>query len=134
RQCVELSTHLPAWQQALHGLVHLPAFLPHSRVEQWLSQVFSDLTKMGMSLEEAINHLPQAMGSLTPWLLETNQTLLTRNQHWLEVERNNWTVLFSQLESSPLNLSQQQAVLLNDDHNLVLAGAGSGKTSVLTAR
>ncbi len=134
RQCVELSTHLPAWQQALHELVHLPAFLPHSRVEQWVSQVFSDLTKMGMSLEEAINHLPQAMGSLTPWLLETNQTLLTRNQHWLEVERNNWTVLFSQLESSPLNLSQQQAVLLNDDHNLVLAGAGSGKTSVLTAR
>lgn len=25
-------------------------------------------------------------------------------------------------------------MLLNDDHNLVLAGAGSGKTSVLTAR
>ncbi len=42
--------------------------------------------------------------------------------------------MFSQCESSPLNVSQQYAVLLNDDHNLVLAGAGSGKTSVLTAR
>ncbi|WP_438883249.1 UvrD-helicase domain-containing protein, partial [Bacillus cereus group sp. Bce013] len=52
----------------------------------------------------------------------------------LDIERQNWTVLFSQLESSPLNVSQQQAVLINDDHNLVLAGAGSGKTSVLTAR
>ncbi|MFM9816242.1 UvrD-helicase domain-containing protein, partial [Streptomyces scabiei] len=46
----------------------------------------------------------------------------------------NWEVLFNRIESSPLNLSQQYAVLLNDDHNLVLAGAGSGKTSVLTAR
>ncbi|MEZ9134205.1 UvrD-helicase domain-containing protein, partial [Vibrio breoganii] len=49
-------------------------------------------------------------------------------------ERQNWEVLFAQCESSPLNLSQQYAVLMNDDHNLILAGAGSGKTSVLTAR
>ncbi|WP_159146042.1 UvrD-helicase domain-containing protein, partial [Klebsiella pneumoniae] len=82
----------------------------------------------------AQKHLPTVFDTLLPWLLDTSATLYERNKAWLEIERANWTVLFSQCESSPLNVSQQYAVLLNDDHNLVLAGAGSGKTSVLTAR
>ncbi|NNN45030.1 MULTISPECIES: DNA helicase IV [unclassified Vibrio] len=134
RQCVALSSHLPVWQQRLHERVDSATFLSHSHIEQWVNQVFADLSDMGMSLAEACHHLPEAMAPLTPWLLETNQVLLARNQQWLEAERHRWHVLFDQLESSPLNTSQQQAVLLNDDHNLVLAGAGSGKTSVLTAR
>ncbi|WP_217515324.1 DNA helicase IV [Vibrio metschnikovii] len=134
QQCQQLRLHLPQWQQKLHHLQHLPAFLPHSPLEKWINHVFTDLTAMNMSLEEAIKHLPHAMEPLVPWLLTPDQALQARNQAWLDIERQNWTVLFSQLESSPLNVSQQQAVLINDDHNLVLAGAGSGKTSVLTAR
>ncbi|MEH0091819.1 DNA helicase IV [Vibrio metschnikovii] len=134
QQCQQLRLHLPQWQQKLHHLQHLPAFLPHSPLEEWINHVFADLTAMNMSLDEAIKHLPHAMEPLVPWLLTPDQALQARNQAWLDIERQNWTVLFSQLESSPLNVSQQQAVLINDDHNLVLAGAGSGKTSVLTAR
>ncbi len=74
------------------------------------------------------------MEPLIPWFEDPDHALLERNESWIENERENWKVLFSQLESSPLNVSQQQSVLLNDDNNLVLAGAGSGKTSVLTAR
>lgn len=134
QQCAQLSQYLPQWQQELTRLVRLPSFLPHSLVDSWVNRVYDDLTSMGMSLEEAHKRLPEHIASLSPWILNTSDQLLERNSRWIENERLNWEVLFNQVESSPLNISQQHAVLLNDDHNLVLAGAGSGKTSVLTAR
>lgn len=96
--------------------------------------VNAGLENMTMTLEEAAQRMPNRIARMQPWLSETEIQQAERNQQWLETERQNWEVLFAQCESSPLNLSQQYAVLMNDDHNLILAGAGSGKTSVLTAR
>ncbi len=134
KQCEQLSQYLPRWQQDLTHVVRLPSFLPHSLMDSWVNRVYDDLTTMGISLEEAHKRMPDHIASLAPWILNTSEQLAERNSRWIENERLNWEVLFNQVESSPLNVSQQQAVLLNDDHNLVLAGAGSGKTSVLTAR
>ncbi|WP_367989922.1 DNA helicase IV [Vibrio sp. NTOU-M3] len=134
KQCEQLSTYLPQWESDLKGFKRLPSFLSHSRVSHWLEQLDSDFKTMDMSLEEAEQRAPIKMAELMPWIIDTDEKILERNNEWLETERQNWEVLFNQVESSPLNLSQQYAVLLNDDHNLVLAGAGSGKTSVLTAR
>ncbi len=134
KQCEQLNKYLPEWEQELYRLRRLPFFLAHSEVEKWLKLLYRDFDLMNMSLEEACQRIPERMTPMLPWIAQTDETLFARNQEWIERERGNWEVLFSQLESSPLNLSQQQAVLLNDDNNLVLAGAGSGKTSVLMAR
>lgn len=134
QQCRQLSQYLPVWEESLYRLEHLPAYLPHSNVDVWAREVQTQLKQMDMTLEEAKLRLPERVSALETWLLNGQQALEQRNLNWLEQERRNWEVLFNQIESSPLNVSQQHAVLLNDDHNLVLAGAGSGKTSVLTAR
>lgn len=42
--------------------------------------------------------------------------------------------LFDNLEQHPLTLAQRQACVMDDDNNLLLAGAGSGKTSVMIGR
>ena len=42
--------------------------------------------------------------------------------------------LFDTIEKSPLTASQRRACVVDDDHNLVLAGAGTGKTSVMIGR
>ena len=42
--------------------------------------------------------------------------------------------LFDSLEAHPLTRAQRLACVVDEDHNLVLAGAGCGKTSVMTAR
>ncbi|CAE6941815.1 DNA helicase IV [Vibrio sp. B1FLJ16] len=133
-QCRKLAEYLPEWEEELYKLKHLPAYLSHSQVQLWVERLNHDLEEMKTSLEEAQLRMPNRMSELEPWLTNTSYTLAERNLDWLECERPNWEVLFNRIESSPLNLSQQYAVLLNDDHNLVLAGAGSGKTSVLTAR
>ncbi|RTZ17391.1 DNA helicase IV [Vibrio aquaticus] len=134
KQCVQLLEYLPKWEESLHRIQLQPSFLTHSVTEQWRDSLLNDIQVMEMSLEDATLRMPKRMEVIEPWITETGTQLKERNEEWMANELENWQVLFSQIESSPLNLSQKRAVLLNDDHNLVLAGAGSGKTSVLTAR
>lgn len=42
--------------------------------------------------------------------------------------------LFDEIESNPLTSAQRLAVVRNEDRNLVVAGAGTGKTSTVVAR
>lgn len=41
---------------------------------------------------------------------------------------------FDRVEASPLTPEQRRAVVVDEDHNLVVAAAGSGKTSVIVAK
>ena len=134
QQCELLKEFLPEWKRDLTLLVNQQEYLADSLVVKWLRKVTDDLASMGMSLEEAEQRYPVGLKTIAPWLRWTEEQISQRNQQWLEQEISNWQVLFAQVESSPLNESQQKAVLLNNDHNLILAGAGSGKTCVLTAR
>ncbi|WCE31445.1 DNA helicase IV [Vibrio sp. SCSIO 43137] len=133
-QCRQLLERKPEWQQQLDLLIKQPAYLPDSCVHNWRDMVAGQLEEMGMTLDEAKARLRGQLDFVSTWIEQSEQRVDERNDHWLEQERPNWEVLFNQIESSPLNVSQQQAVLLNNDHNLVLAGAGTGKTSVLTSR
>lgn len=133
-QSAMLKTYLPKWEQELTRLRTLPQFLPHSLMTGWVDEVNSQFLEMNMSISEAMRTMPNRIQKLLPWLDETQHALEERNTNWLVDERENWQVLFTQSESSPMNYSQQMAVLHNNDQNLILAGAGSGKTSVLMAR
>lgn len=57
-----------------------------------------------------------------------------KNSIFLKNEINIFEKYFDTIEDNPLTKNQREAVLVNQDNNLVVAGAGSGKTSVVVAK
>ncbi|GGB32925.1 hypothetical protein GCM10011502_02510 [Oceanisphaera marina] len=69
-------------------------------------------------------------------------TLISADERWREQCCDDYcqqmladfSEVFDSLEAHPLTEAQRLACVVDEDHNLVLAGAGCGKTSVMTAR
>ena len=68
------------------------------------------------------------------WLADKESGRALHNQRYTEAMLEQYRDFFERIESSPLNPSQARAVVNGERSLLVLAGAGSGKTSVLVAR
>ena len=56
------------------------------------------------------------------------------NAAFIANELNRSQELFDRIESRPLTEEQRKTVVVDDDRNLVIAAAGSGKTSVIVAK
>ncbi|KAA5951009.1 DNA helicase IV [Pantoea sp. Bo_2] len=84
-----------------------------------------------------LNDFPDCRNNLAfcqHWLDQGESALRQRNRDWTAAMLTRYQSFFASVESTPLNQSQCEAVVNGEDSLLVLAGAGSGKTSVLVAR
>lgn len=125
-------THLKAFEEALLS----ERYLRTSRWEpyrlkalSWASTCPPAPPKDLLTLEQQ-NHLAQ-------------MTDLTQHpEKWLEKSRDAYIAqalidyhdLFENVESSPLTDDQRKACIIDEDNNLILAGAGTGKTSTVIGR
>ncbi|SFT55095.1 DNA helicase-4 [Kosakonia arachidis] len=112
---------------------------------KWLTR--KQLTGLQQQLQQAFTALPMPVSRLTEfencrelwqqcqaWLNDVEERRTQHNKAYTESMLTEYAAFFEQIESSPLNPSQAQAVVNGEQSLLVLAGAGSGKTSVLVAR
>jgi len=113
--------------------------------DKWLRR--HALSELRQTIEKAFAALPLPVERLNEfanccelyqfclqWLQHGEQQLVKRNADWTSRMLKQYADFFDSVESSPLNPSQARAVVNGEDSLLVLAGAGSGKTSVLVAR
>lgn len=113
--------------------------------DKWLKR--NELGELRQTIEKAFAALPLPVERLNEfvncrelyqcclqWLQHGEQQLAKRNADWTRRMLKQYAGFFDSVESSPLNDSQARAVVNGEDALLVLAGAGSGKTSVLVAR
>ena len=100
-------------QKIKHALTALP--LPASRLDEF-------------------ENCREAWRTCQAWLNDIDKRRLAHNQAWTDAMLTQYADFFSTVESSPLNPAQARAVVNGESSLLVLAGAGSGKTSVLVAR
>lgn len=129
-----LAALLPELELKIEQLLNTNQYIKHSTVTRLTHELQHAFHLADMSYELARILMPTRVEPILGWITQADEWAAQFNQQWITVEQQRWQEWFSSCESHPLNPSQQQAVLVNDDHNLVLAGAGSGKTSVLMAR
>ncbi len=113
--------------------------------DQWFQA--SRLAALQESIREAFSSLPLPVARLDEfepcrenyrfclqWLDQGTAMAAQCNRQWTDNMLEQYKEFFSTVESAPLDPSQSRAVVNGENALLLLAGAGSGKTSVLVAR
>ena len=104
-----------------------------SGLQQQILRAFAALPLPLKRLEEFEN-CREALRQCLAWLQDIEACRLQHNQAYTDAMLAEHAEFFQHIESSPLNPAQARAVVNGEQALLVLAGAGSGKTSVLVAR
>ncbi|MBY4886888.1 DNA helicase IV [Pantoea sp. DY-15] len=143
-----------AWQQWSQEMSEVSAevlvaleqeILAFTQQDRWLKR--SELSAVKESITRQFSALPLPLARIAEfencrerwefclqWLEQGEAAIRQRNRQWTSKILSDYHEFFSTIETTPLNPSQCEAVVNGEDALLVLAGAGSGKTSVLVAR
>ncbi|KNC15632.1 DNA helicase IV [Pantoea sp. RIT-PI-b] len=143
-----------AWQQWSQEMSEVSAevlvtleqeILAFTEQDRWLKR--SELSAVKESISRQFSALPLPLERIAEfdncrerwafcqqWLEQGETAISQRNRAWTSKILKDYQEFFSTIETTPLNPSQCEAVVNGEDALLVLAGAGSGKTSVLVAR
>ncbi|MBN1461648.1 MAG: UvrD-helicase domain-containing protein [Armatimonadetes bacterium] len=120
-------------------LAAAPRYIRHSEVQPLLDELHSALAIRSdalwreyapMSQKVKIGRLTllaEGEGGVEGWLGSLNGTFMER-------ELATYADFFDSIERKPFTAAQRRACVVAEDNNLVLAGAGTGKTSVMIGR
>jgi len=75
-----------------------------------------------------------AAATVAGFVASSAQLVAEANRRYVAQQLGRFSDLFDSVETSPLTLAQREACVKNEDSNLVLAGAGTGKTSTMMGR
>jgi len=107
------------------------------RDEQQYAEKFAGLRKQILTGFEDIGLDEQFVAAIlkfTGTFDEIAEIRKVYNDEFVKQETNTYRYLFDILEDYPLSTDQVEAVIRDEDNNLVLAGAGTGKTTTISAK
>ncbi|WP_235187661.1 UvrD-helicase domain-containing protein [Methylobacter tundripaludum] len=126
---------VPDLQQAhQQARVSFSGYIRHAAAQQWFTN-HQHLAK-GIERQDIDDFLPpesqRYVKALKP--LFTQGYIDKRNKAYVRQQLATFQSFFDQVESNPLTANQRKACVIDEQHNLVLAGAGTGKTSTMIGR
>ena len=101
------------------------------------------LTAARASLDNLAGHSPPPIASspelaaadrLRAFLQDPHPERTAANERYIRDELAASSTFFDEIEAQPLTAEQRTAIVTDEQHNLVVAAAGSGKTSVIVAK
>lgn len=114
------------------------AYLNRRRVDEWLAGCgdLQQLSKVDLSLAPLRTDHPILSGAarLVGVITGLDAIVAARNTQFTEKERRRYQSFFDRIEVNPLTDRQVEAVVSDEDNTLVVAGAGTGKTSTVVAK
>lgn len=111
-------------------------YIRHSVAQQWFTN-HQHLAK-GISRRDIQHFLSpevlQCLQTILPLLTQGDEYIAKINESYVQQQLSAFQLFFDQVESNPLTDNQRKACVIDEQHNLVLAGAGTGKTSTMIGR
>ena len=121
------------------GLVRLadpPAYLARSAFADVRREAERAVGQFAACWPSAMSDAPeiQMLRAILDFLEDPDRLRTEANATFVVNELKRSQELFNQIEARPLTEEQRKAVIVDEDRNLVVAAAGSGKTSVIVAK
>ena len=130
---------VPALMQASQEarlLLSNKKYIRRSIARQWIGNHL--WLAAGLKRKDCLQRLPaellQDYLAIRPLLDGTHRQVAKLNQTFIDQQAQLFRDFFDQVETNPLTEAQRKACIIDEQHNLVLAGAGTGKTSTMIGR
>ena len=135
----ELTPQIGILRSVCDGLALLadpPTYLTHSAFNKLRNEAESAAGQFTDCWPNALSDTPEfrMLRAILDFLEDPDRFRTQANAAFVANELKRSQELFDRIESRPLTEEQRKTVVVDDDRNLVIAAAGSGKTSVIVAK
>lgn len=122
--------------QELKNLLNNDRYVERRTIDLWVKKwsFLLSLLRDVKKLKVADPELNEETTLLLKTLEKTYEVISARNEAFIDLEKKEFEGLFNQIEEYPLTESQIRSIITDEYANLVVAGAGTGKTSTIVGK
>ena len=122
--------------QELNSLLNSDRYVERRTIDLWVKKwsFLLSLLKDAKKLKAVDPELDEKATLLFKVFEKTYEVISERNEAFIELETKKFEGFFNQIEKYPLTKSQTRSIIIDEYANLVVAGAGTGKTSTIVGK